>query len=499
MKTKYHAAFNLGIKGKRYPRFSAILEEIKKWAPVKNSPQIFEESSILINDNYSLETVVLENMFGISLTTPDYRDPNLLYNVKLAIKDNQHEKEFNVKMSEENNKRIILPNQKWISRPAIVYNLVKNFGAYDDDNILLAKPVNVNHDNLELFADFIKSEDRRYPIIYISRPFGEEEFLIEPHKVSRELVGLANTFYQDGPETIPRELEKLIGESNSCYDGAIKIYWPKYENAFNNIWLKKEVLEKVNFEKKILSVIAPISVTLKGNMSFEEMKVLSSKMKTLEYKKKYEEAHNSRESKHFVESLMEEHNETLDLNEELKQEIDNLKSERYQQEQVISQLNAIIQEMQKLPSNEEENDLKITSYDDILNVYETNFPQSNVIIHPRAKRQLKKCLYENPKLVYDALEWLNEFYLPARKDGDNNLEETCKELLNMEYNANQPDFMRKYEDYNIVHNGKKLFMEEHLKKGTSHDPKTTLRICFHYEDGEIVVGYIGQHPKVSKN
>jgi hypothetical protein len=498
MQTKYHVAFNLGVKGKKYPRLSAIIEEFKNWLPKEIKEEAFRNSLVLVDNSFALETIVLdEEFFGLSFTRSDHFNPYLNYNVKIGLKNKNAEKEIDIKMSEENTSKIILPHKPLITRPRIVHSLLKNFGGYNDNNILVTKPINVNLNNVETCAEFIKSNERKYPVIYVSKPFDSEEFLVEPFKIAREIGGLGYTFFQEGDVEIPRILEKILGGKNSCYDGAVKIYWPNYEQSYNNLWLKKIVSEAINFDKKLLDLIAQNSVNIKGNTSFDDIKLLNSKKKTLEYKKKFEESENSRESKLFVDKLMEEYNDALILNEEIKQENDFLKSQLYENDLKISQLQLTIQEMQKLPLAEKE-ELTIKSPEQIMEVYNKVYTQSDVIIHPKAERMLKKLQYENPKLVYEVLEWLNEIYVPARKEGGNDLNELSYEMLKMEYNANQSDLVKKYDDYMIVHEGKKIFMEEHLKKGNSYDPKTTLRICFHYDENEekVIVGYIGQHPKV---
>ena len=499
MQTKYHAAFKLGIKGKKYANFDVLKKYLKDYIPIEEKDN-FEEGMKIVTENYSLETIAINNeYFGVSFTNRDIYDLNINRNLKIGITNKFPEKEIDIKLSEESINRIICPSIKLITRPNLVYYLLSEFGGYDADLPLISRNINVNFDNLEHCCSFIMSDKRIYPVVFISKTFFDDSYLLDPNKTAKELAGLGYVFAQQ--EDVTRNMELILGQGNSCYDGAVRIYWPNYKNTFNSHWRKDVLLQTVAFEKNLLKIIAQSSVLTKGHTNFDEIKYIQSKLNIQTYMNKFEEAKNSQESKEFVSNLLSEYDIALKQNENLNFQIECLNEELSTLNKKNSQLQYIIQNMNKSKTIEEKEEeipeLQIKTVKEAVDKYLELYPESNVIINPKVEKMIKKSSFENPKLIFDALEWLNEVYIPSRVDGGIDLISKCYEDIKMEYNANQPVFMKRYEDYNITHNGKVIFMEEHLKKGTSYDPKTTLRICFYYDiyNKKVIVGYIGKHPK----
>lgn len=70
----------------------------------------------------------------------------------------------------------------------------------------------------------LRSPARRLPIIVVSTDEDEVVWKELPHKLAEQLIGLANVAYVGAESSWV--LTDELGEPNSCYLGAVRLYWP---------------------------------------------------------------------------------------------------------------------------------------------------------------------------------------------------------------------------------------------------------------------------------
>ena len=114
----------------------------------------------------------------------------------------------------------------------------------------------------------------------------------------------------------------------------------------------------------------------------------------------------------------------------------------------------------------------------------------------------KNCPFQKPDEVFDALAWLaTEFHRMRLNPGDNpdfnkSLKEACSGWF---YKANQTEVtMSQFSDwYRTKVDGQPYELSNHIGKGTSFDPKSTIRIAFAWdeESQRVILGFIGLHQK----
>ena len=108
-----------------------------------------------------------------------------------------------------------------------------------------------------------------------------------------------------------------------------------------------------------------------------------------------------------------------------------------------------------------------------------------------------------PDKVWKALEWLATIYYEARTGSSKNtdLDGSCRQASEMWYKTSQHDTtMATYRNsYTTRVNGRIIWLEEHIGKGTSFDPRRTIRIAFDWDRDlrKVVIGYIGRHQKTA--
>lgn len=92
-------------------------------------------------------------------------------------------------------------------------------------------------------ADYIKSSDRAHPIIVVSELDGEELLPGLTEKLSYDLQGLAYVHSID--DDASWALSSKLGKINSCYLGAVRLYWPLApgsENIYSSVWTASKLL-----------------------------------------------------------------------------------------------------------------------------------------------------------------------------------------------------------------------------------------------------------------
>lgn len=109
--------------------------------------------------------------------------------------------------------------------------------------------------------------------------------------------------------------------------------------------------------------------------------------------------------------------------------------------------------------------------------------------------------FQKPQEVYAALSWLATEFHRERPDGVSpdftlSIRKACPGWV---YKPNQTKTtMGMFPDYyRTTVNGKTLELSNHIGKGNSFDPKSTIRIAFAWdaERERVVVGYVGPHQK----
>lgn len=92
-------------------------------------------------------------------------------------------------------------------------------------------------------ADYIKSNSRVHPIIVVSELDGEELLPGLSERLSHDLEGLAYVHFID--DEVSWALSSKLGKLNSCYLGAVRLYWPiapGAEKIYSSVWTASKLL-----------------------------------------------------------------------------------------------------------------------------------------------------------------------------------------------------------------------------------------------------------------
>lgn len=111
--------------------------------------------------------------------------------------------------------------------PHIIRAIIDNFSdwKFSGQSLPSSRPIDAKSEDIaELLCDEILSKERKLPVLVVSTD-EDEIFWIDLHVLAAEqLTGLVEV-YEVGAES-SWVLTERLGQRNSCYLGAVKLYWP---------------------------------------------------------------------------------------------------------------------------------------------------------------------------------------------------------------------------------------------------------------------------------
>jgi len=142
--------------------------------------------------------------------------------------------------------------------------------------------------------------------------------------------------------------------------------------------------------------------------------------------------------------------------------------------------------------------LRPTSYQEMIAWIQTEFA-GRIQMCGKALRGLRDSKYENIDLVCDIIELLATSYVDSKRGTESAWHRFEAEISRwgVEFSKSISDTRagEQGDEYFVTYRGRKRFLEWHLKRGNSRDPRRDLRIYFFWdeEDEEVVLGYLTGH------
>lgn len=123
-----------------------------------------------------------------------------------------------------------------------------------------------------------------------------------------------------------------------------------------------------------------------------------------------------------------------------------------------------------------------------------------VHVHPRALREIKQSDYEDIPLIYNSLLLLRDYYAPMRQKGGMDMKRRYEERRDALYLKEEGSISKTREGeqgdaYSVTVGKRKIRMNCHFKKGTSHESRHCFRLYFDWDKQmrQVVVGWMPSH------
>jgi hypothetical protein len=377
---------------------------------------------------------------------------------------------------------------------------------------LLDSPWQVNDSaDVGRLVSLLESSARTRPV-YILSTDNYGQAVLDGHLLARRCAGLAHVVQLS--ESSAWELSDQIGRHLSVYGGAMRTYRPgfdRYTARFEDHqlatadWLRRRFSSTSQFIEVVANGAIDQSVT-GGDL---ERKVPSFvTIRGMLANRRLQEGRKSNASDRELLRLFEADNERLrEQNEEalrLAGEVDEqrkrsedtvkaLESEAHNFRQRIAHLEAALQSRGTTEAIEYPRSLQE------IDEWVARYLAGRVVLLSRAIRGARKADFEDIGLVYDALLLLGREYCDYRRGTKtrDDYEHRCRELgVSISHTGDRARLMQWKEEYEVtLPRGGKAFLDWHLKKGTAHDPRRSLRIYFLWDEDQhqVVVGHLPDH------
>ena len=147
----------------------------------------------------------------------------------------------------------------------------------------------------------------------------------------------------------------------------------------------------------------------------------------------------------------------------------------------------------------DDEETKMQDVKDVIERAEAAFRRELVIrLNSRSEKAPQ---FRDAQSVWNAFAWLATDYYKSRcgEASEVDLDYSLREACGWWYKPNQSDTaMNKYRDYYTTKvNGQTYVLDKHIGKGSSKDPRYTIRVAFAWDKERqiVVIGYVGQHQK----
>jgi hypothetical protein len=405
------------------------------------------------------------------------------------------------------------------SLPAFVKSVLRGREAKLDKCTLAPGPINVNSESaVEAMVSLLEDPTRRCPVVAISLSEGCSDFSlckIDANFVYNKTLGAAHIFVLSGNACF--HLTNKIGKEFSVYREAIRLYRPGFNRAkddsFGHPLTLASRIEQVTAElgehayEELLSSQA-LAVTAYAP-DREDALPSFDKIRRIIADKERKGAEQSGSSDSALLELADA--EILRLESDLSQQKDtydglllSLEAELAKSEAIRLEIAARAHSMRERVASLEANLRTTDSITPIpsdlkeLESWAKAYIEGPVILHSRALRGAKKSAFESPSLVYEALLFFRDFYVPMKISATPERVSACNEelqRLKLENSFVGNAVETHKEKYTVTFEGRPRTLDMHLKNGVSREPHLCFRLYYFWDDEtqSVVVGWLTSH------
>lgn len=529
MKAIYRASFQLAVVNGAPTLFDKIAKLAWTWAfdakrlgltikateiPVR--AESYERKSLARGNEIEALKVetALSTGWGLRLSHPDGEDADLRWTTEICLYQTQDQQVyFSCSLLLSRPGTAYIPLHRRVSRPRLVEQIVSQFGALGAYP-LHSKPISLGQtkEDLAVFVKALTAQSRTHPIILITCENITNRPSVDPKTVASQLAGLAHVVVAASP-AVSRMLGDVLPARMNCFDGGIRIYWPRFrlgQSPFlHPLWVRRRVLQLRDLHPNepafaLLERVAEVAIC-----NVHERFLTWTRLEEMGRHKALEEAKAAGKEKEYI-SLLEEDNQTAQERiKELELSL-SLKTEEALKYQMLTDSfrAALDARKQTHASTPEEIELPPSSVEEAVTNATRDYAKQ-LVFALNSRSEHENSPFEKPDELFDVFTWLATTYFDSKTgrescpDLDHNLRETQP---GWSYSPHQKEMtMKANEDFYRCpwndNRGRKLWIPEHIRYGKTRRPEETIRIGFAWDPNakKVVIGFIGQHQDNSKS
>jgi len=441
----------------------------------------------------------------ITWSYPDDNDGNLLWHSKCEISEYSGLLEFSLQLLLDSTQFYIAPVEFNLGRPRVIATLLRQFECIHGDTRLSLEPNGLSAQGVPDFLQKrLHSKQRRLPIVLVSRTVVSDKWLVDPSELADRLAGIAEVYVLDD-KWAAYALSNEIGKLYTCYNGAVRIYWPDFDPKrapYSPIYLPERIhgvgtrlVESLFRQLSAIStfryVPGPVAIDATEFLQEQQRKDLEGIRRAAQERGDYAEllelADKEISALQMQFQAARQENESLRANLQLLQE--NLQAVWRTQEDRRG-----ITTVESPPEEPEP-----VSVAEAVRLGQTQFPDT-LAFQESALESALESPFKQPKKVYLALLAMHEVCQSWRQS-----RKTRTPIGSPEQSFAKKGFVYKAresmtskgkwgDEYEMLYEGNRVSIEQHLALGKG-GPDTCLRIHFYPDEstGKYVIAHVGRH------
>ena len=445
---------------------------------------------------------------------PDDRDDSIAWVTSCVFARNCDAVHAAISIRLSSARFIVRPTRYALGRPKIVSDVLTAFSCTIGGQEVPTTHTVLRAPDVAGFVDTVlASKDRALPVIVVSPDVWTEKPVVNTTVLQTTLVGFGQVVLLVDKWAAFKLTDK-IGRELTCFDGAVRIYWPGFSPTdrpfIHPLYLGRSIKHHRNYGRELKSHLFRMFAGMSAFRAGELGPILTVR-RQIESLQENAIVHLREQMKAGTaenEQLLAELERQLQENEKVTKERDDLsfKVEELTEELERQRANWALYEQyttpqatqyEFTPDDSSKQQVVVTSVQDAVEKAECDFVDTIVFIEG-AKNSAKDSPFQSPELVYHLFEALNELCLKWKQEGK--LGETWKMALTGRGFEYKPDISETAKgsfkaDYTFMYKGKKLLFGEHVTFGVGQDPQKCLSVHWHRDNASkiIAIGHCGKH------
>lgn len=167
-------------------------------------------------------------LWTVTWTRPDEADATLKWQASAMVARDREHVEFTVLLRVDSSEFEVRPIRVSLRPPRIVQSIVAELTCRLGTRPLRSEPVAIDAASVSRFVTSeLRDPERRLPCIVVSTKNADGSTIVNPALLAQYVAGLAEVYVLQDKWT-SYELRSEVSQNYACYDGAVRVYWPRF-------------------------------------------------------------------------------------------------------------------------------------------------------------------------------------------------------------------------------------------------------------------------------
>ena len=402
---------------------------------------------------------------------------------------------------------------------------------YDGDELVPEPWVPQNSDDIEQILELIVDEERTLPAIVLAAPP-----FTEPHSLAKKAFGVAHVI--GVPAIMLDAFNRAVTLPWALAPGSVRTFFPNFDFAADSTvlapaarahtisnWIFEDMTGAPAFLEYLLNVCASSSVATRRSspaITVSDIRAtnLAFRAAVLADAARPDNDRGEIESIARLEEALAAANDEIEA---LKTSAEESRQDRESLQATVDELDGFLKDLEASETDTRKAMHSLSLQNRILvealrvsgspaieapildapnevDAWATQYFSGRLVLTTRALRGIGESIYQDPRLIFEALALLGGDFQAWRADHNDGAGERFRAkllTLGLEdskcFKSNNPG---RYKDqYTAHHAGRSFYLDRHLKKGIDPDPRIGFRLYYAWDEQNerVIVGWLTSH------